>query len=161
MSTELWKWPSGAKSATPSMQMVRHSAVVSARGQPDLGTGGSTFRIPDPHPPPPPKLAGWDPKTPEHCFGQAEDSLSNPGTLRLVNSFDQFGGPAPDWSIGVLIRWMSGNFGGGGPIPSMCMIAAFCQAPSSGVQVSTYQHPPSHPAPHESHSLCRSGQALD
>ena len=95
--------------------------------------------------------------------------MSNPGTLRLVNSSDQFGGPVSDRSIGVwigleltrlfcirtvenslgnhkhsplghcqaisiggyfsdgsigfgrpnkvsLIRWMSGNFGGGGDL---------------------------------------------
>ena len=78
--------------------------VGCSRAEPDFeieGTGPvrnvQTQTPPYPHPP---KLAGWDPQTPEHCFGQAEGSLSNPGTLRLVNSFDQFGGPVPDRLLG-------------------------------------------------------------
>jgi len=107
------------------MRMVRQSAVVSVRGQPDLGTGGSTFRIPDPtHPPTPLNWLDGTHRTPEHCFGQAGGKLSNRGTLRLVGGFDRFSGHLPNPPLncrtnvellklqsilGVRIQWGSSN----------------------------------------------------
>ena len=64
-------------------------AIEASCGETNLPLKNAQTQTPPyPHPP---KSAGWDPQTPEHCFGQAEGSLSNPDTVRMLSGFAPIG----------------------------------------------------------------------